>query len=43
MYHSQTLTLTIEGGLAEAKATGEAIGSLKEDLGELEIGTKKYF
>lgn len=26
-------TLTIEGGLAEAKATGEAIGSLKEDLG----------
>lgn len=24
-------TLTIEGGLAEAKATGEAIGSLKED------------
>ena len=28
-------TLTIEGGLAEAKATGEAIGSLKEDLTEL--------
>lgn len=26
-------TLTIEGGLAEAKATGEAIGSLKEELG----------
>lgn len=25
-------TLTIEGGLAEAKATGEAIDSLKEDL-----------
>lgn len=25
-------TLTIEGGLAEAKATGEAIGSLREDL-----------
>lgn len=25
-------TLTIEGGLAEAKATGEAIGSIKEDL-----------
>lgn len=25
-------TLTVEGGLAEAKATGEAIGSLKEDL-----------
>lgn len=29
-------TLTIEGGLAEAKATGEAIGSLKGDLGDLE-------
>lgn len=29
-------TLTIEGGLAEAKATGEAIGSLKEDIGDLE-------
>lgn len=29
-------TLTIEGGLAEAKATGEAIGSLKEDLVTLE-------
>lgn len=28
-------TLTIEGGLAEAKATGEAIASLKEDLTEL--------
>lgn len=25
-------TLTIEGGLAEAKATGEAIGSLKKDI-----------
>ena len=25
-------TLTIEGGLAEAKATGEAIGSIKEDI-----------
>lgn len=25
-------TLTIQGGLAEAKATGEAIGSLKEDI-----------
>lgn len=25
-------TLTIEGGLAETKATGEAIGSLKEDI-----------
>lgn len=36
-------TLTIEGGLAEAKATGEAIGSLKEDIGELEIGTKNIF
>lgn len=29
-------TLTIEGGLAEAKATGEAIGSLKEDIGDLD-------
>lgn len=29
-------TLTVEGGLAEAKATGEAIGLLKEDLGYLE-------
>ena len=28
-------TLTVEGGLAEAKATGEAIGSLKEDLATL--------
>lgn len=28
-------TLTIEGGLAEAKATGEAIGSLKEDISYL--------
>lgn len=36
-------TLTIEGGLAEAKATGEAIGSLKENIGELEIGTKNIF
>ena len=36
-------TLTIEGGLAEAKATGEAIGSLKRALGELEIGTKNIF
>ena len=35
-------TLTIEGGLAEAKATGEAIGSLKEDLGELEDGYFGY-
>lgn len=31
-------TLTIEGGLAEAKATGEAIGSLKEDLSDLTDG-----
>ena len=29
-------TLTIEGGLAEAKATGEAIGSLKEDIEDTE-------
>ena len=27
-------TLTVEGGLAEARATGEAIGSLKEDLAD---------
>ena len=36
-------TLTIEGGLAEAKATGEAIGSLKEDLDGLESETKNIF
>lgn len=30
-------TLTIEGGLAEAKATGEAIDSLKEDIDNLSI------
>ena len=38
-------TLTIEGGLAEAKATGEAIDSLKEDLVEkipLGINIKNY-
>jgi hypothetical protein len=29
-------TLTIEGGLAEAKATGEAIGSLKEDIEDID-------
>lgn len=29
-------TLTVEGGIAEAKATGEAIGSLKEDIGDIE-------
>lgn len=29
-------TLTIEGGIAEAKATGEAIGSLKEDLSDID-------
>lgn len=28
-------TLTVEGGLAEAKTTGEAIGSLKEDIDNL--------
>lgn len=36
-------TLTIEGGLAEAKATGEAIGSLKEDLVELKEPTRNLF
>lgn len=35
-------TLTIEGGLAEAKATGEAIDSLKEDIVCLENSKKKY-
>lgn len=35
-------TLTIEGGLAEAKATGEAIGSLKEDLDDLEVVAELY-
>ena len=29
-------TLTVEGGLAEAKATGEAIGSLKEELDDID-------
>lgn len=36
-------TLTIEGGLAEAKATGEAIGSLKEDLGGITETTRNIF
>ncbi len=37
-------TLTIEGGLAEAKATGEAIGSLKEDLDNKTLNyTKEYY
>lgn len=30
------ITLTVEGGIAEAKATGEAISSLKEDIVPLE-------
>lgn len=33
-------TLTIQGGLAEAKATGEAIDSLKEDLVNITNGVK---
>ena len=33
-------TLTIEGGLAEAKATGEAIGSLKEDIDNIKVTTE---
>lgn len=33
-------TLTVEGGLAEAKATGEAIGSLKEELDDVVVGNK---
>ena len=36
-------TLTIEGGLAEAKATGEAIGSLKEDLADVRIKYTNLF
>lgn len=34
-------TLTIEGGLAEAKATGEAIGSLKGDLDDIAAKEKR--
>ena len=33
-------TLTVEGGLAEAKATGEAISSLKEELDNLSAAKK---
>lgn len=36
-------TLTIEGGLAEAKATGEAIGSLKEDIEYFQDDVTKAF
>lgn len=36
-------TLTIEGGLAEAKATGEAIGSIKEDLADVRIKYTNLF
>lgn len=36
-------TLSLSGKAADAKATGEAVGELKEDLGELEIGTKNIF
>lgn len=36
-------TLTIEGGLAEAKATGEAIGSLKEDLDKSKENISQLF
>lgn len=36
-------TLTVEGGLAEAKATGDAIGSLKEDIDDLKSETKNIF
>lgn len=35
-------TLTVEGGLAEAKATGEAIDSLKEDLDDVTNWNKIY-
>lgn len=34
-------TLTVEGGLAEAKATGEAIGSLKEDIDNIDYVVAK--
>ena len=36
-------TLTIEGGLAEAKATGEAIGSIKEDLDKSKENISQLF
>lgn len=36
-------TLTIEGGLAEAKTTGEAIGSIKEDLADVRIKYTNLF
>lgn len=36
-------TLTVEGGLAEAKATGEAIVSLKEDLADVRIKYTNLF
>jgi hypothetical protein len=36
-------TLTIEGGLAEAKATGEAIASLKEDIEYFQDDVTKAF
>lgn len=36
-------TLTIEGGLAEAKATGEAIGSLREDIEYFKDDVTKAF
>lgn len=34
-------TLTVEGGIADAKATGNAISSLREELGNLVNGTQE--
>lgn len=36
-------TLTVEGGIAEAKVTGEAIGSLKEDLTNITSQFKQLY
>lgn len=36
-------TLSLSGKAADAAKVGEAVGELKEDLGELEIGTKNIF
>lgn len=36
-------TLAIPGRAADAKVTGDKIGKLKEDIGELESGTKNIF
>lgn len=36
-------TLSLSGKAADAAKVGEAVGELKEDLGELEIGTRNIF